>query len=237
MVGIALVAPNIVRVGDKIRLDASQTTVLSPSVSVTVQSVTIQPESTAASFNVTGSPVNQKRWFLDYFYASSGQKTVTVTVTLSDATVYSKTFTVQAISAADDKLLVDDEDIRSYDFEILRFIPEGFSTWRHVHRKATQDVVFFVNSLRIKNLNNPITLDELLPSPNARQLALMLSLHMIYSQLSNRSDDKFYQRAMEAKKAAESIKSLPDFIIDFNKDSVLEPSEAADILSGRLSRQ
>jgi hypothetical protein len=238
MVGIVLNSESIVRVGDKIRLDASPTTYVPVTPSITIASVTIKPEATAPVFNVTGSPVNKKGWFVDYFYSTHGVKTVTVEVTLSDSTVSTKTFSVTVLSEADDKLLVDDSEFRSLDFELMRFIPDGYSSWRHVHRRATAETLFFINALRLKRYDGqPLGFDEVNGSRLARQFATLTSLSLIYQQLSNKPDDKFYQRYLDAKKSLEQLKATPDWVFDFDGDGELTSNESADLLTGRLLRE
>lgn len=238
MVGIVFNSESIVRVGDKIRLDATQTSYVPVTPSVTIASVTIRPEATAPVFNVTGNPVSKKGWFIDYFYSTHGAKTVTVEVTLSDSTVVTKSFNVTALSAADDKLLVDDDDLRSLDFELMRFIPDGYSSWRHVHRRATADTLSFINALRLrKNDGSTLTYDEVNDSRLARQFATLTSLSLIYQQLSNKPDDKFYQRFIDAKKSLEQLKATPDWVFDFDGDGEVAENERADLLTGRLLRE
>lgn len=238
MVGIVLNSESIVRVGDKIRLDASPTTYVPVTPSVTIASVKIRPEATAPVFNVTGSPVNKKGWFVDYFYSTHGAKTVTVEVALSDSSVYSKSFTVNVLNASNDKLLVDDDDLRSFDFEIMRFIPDGYSSWRHVHRRATAETLYFINALRLKRYDGQaLGFDEVKDSRLARQFATMTSLSLIYQQLSNKPDDKFYQRYLDAKKSLEQLKATPDWVFDFDGDGEFASNESADLLTGRLLRE
>lgn len=238
MVGIVLNAESVVRVGDKIRLDASGTTYISLTPSVTISSVTIKPEDIAPVFDVTGNPVNKKNWVLDYFYSTDGVKTVTVTVTLSDSSIHSKSFAVTAISQADDKLLVDDDDLRAMDFELMRFIPDGYSSWRHVHRRSTREVIDFINSMRLSKVNgDPLTFDELKDSRLAKDFALKSSLALIYQQLSNKPDDKFYQRYLDAKKTLEAYKSRADWAFDFDGNGQIDNYERADMLTGRLLRE
>lgn len=238
MVGIVLNSESVVRVGDKIRLDASPTTYVPVTPSVTIASVTIRPEATAPVFNVTGSPVNKKGWFIDYFYSTHGAKIVTVEVTLSDSSVYSKSFTVNVLTASNDKLLVDDDDLRSLDFELMRFIPDGYSSWRHVHRRATADTLSFINALRLsKTDGSPLTYDEVKDSRLAKQFATLTSLSLIYQQLSNKPDDKFYQRFIDAKKSLEQLKATPDWVFDFDGDGEVTGNEKADLLTGRLLRE
>lgn len=238
MVGIVLNSESIVRVGDKIRLDASPTTYVPVTPGITIASVTIRPEATAPAFNVTGIPVNKKGWFVDYFYTAHGVKTVTVDVTLSDSTVSTKTFTVTVLSEADDKLLVDDNELRSLDFEIMRFIPDGYSSWRHVHRRATSETLSFINALRLKRYDGyDLGFNDVKDSRLARQFATLTSLSLIYQQLSNKPDDKFYQRYLDAKKSLEQLKATPDWVFDFDNDGVIASNESADLLTGRLLRE
>ncbi|MEJ5328466.1 MAG: hypothetical protein WHU54_09515, partial [Candidatus Bathyarchaeia archaeon] len=177
-------------------------------------------------------------WFVDYFYSTHGVKTVTVEVTLSDSTVWTKTFSVTVLSEADDKLLVDDSDFRSIDFEIMRFIPDGYSSWRHVHRRATAETLSFINALRLKRYDGQaLGFDEVKGSRLARQFATLTSLFLVYQQLSNKPDDKFYQRYLDAKKALEQLKATPDWVFDFDGDGEFASNESADLLTGRLLRE
>lgn len=237
MVAIVMHSEAIVRVGDKIRLDASRTTYIPDSPSVTIASVTIQPETSAAAYNVTGSPVSSKNWVLDWFYQTPGMKTVTVTVTLSDATVVSKTFSVTAKSISDDKLLVDDPDLTAIDFDIMRYIPDGYSSWRHVHRKVTNETLEFIRSMRIKRTTGEaLQIDDIINSSLARRMATASSLALIYQQLSNKPDDKFYAKFIDAKKELEQLRASPSWSLDIDADGNIDDDEEVDMKTGRLLR-
>lgn len=237
MIGFVLRFEPKVRAGDKIRFDASASYYLHGSPAI--QSVFIEPESGYGFLNITGTlPINKKNWILDWTYGTHGVKDVTLRFVLSDASIHNKTYQVTVLSEAQDICYSDDQTLVVYEPEIMNWLPQGYSTWNHIHRRVTAEVVDFFDSLRIRDKDgNRLTADKINLTGDVKELATLWALKHIYFLASNKNDDKFYQKYQEVSRRLEEKKSKGDFAIDFDGDGEIENSrERPDFRSMTLTR-
>lgn len=175
-----------VQVGDKVRLDASKT-FLNQGDSA-ISTVEIQPESGGDFYDVTDS--DSTEWYLDWVYSSDDDYTATVRVTQDDATETTSTATVTCVTSATDSLFSDDEDLRSKESDILNWLPGGYSNWNHLHRKAQEDILDWLDELRIYKADGTRWVaSELTRSDQVRRISMYMVLRMIFGSLSNQVDD------------------------------------------------
>lgn len=237
MIAISLWFEPKVRVGDKLRFDATGSHALHGSQPI--QGVFIEPESGHGFLNITGTlPVNRRNWFLDWVYQTPGSKDVTIRFVLADSTIHEKTYEITVLSFAQDICYSDDATLMAYEPDIMRWLPDGYSSWNHIHRRVTDEIVDFFDSLRIRDKDgNRLTPDKINITGDVKELATLWSLKHIYFLCSNKNDDKFFQKYQEISKRLEQKKSKGDFAIDLDGDGSVDSSlERPDFRSMILTR-
>ncbi|MEM4359730.1 MAG: hypothetical protein QXT45_04320 [Candidatus Bilamarchaeaceae archaeon] len=238
MIGLLIQHDGVVRVGDKIRIDASKTFATKGHPSIT--KVEIRPDSSSSFIDVSGPgpSLNPKNWFLDWVYQTDGIKNIELLVTDSATNTHSTTSTITALLPQDDKLFADDHDILAYDSDILSYLPESRSSWRHIHREVKTLILAHLRDRRIRNPDGTdLDFDQIKISSQLRELAAIWSLKIIYWNLSNKIDDKFFQKHQETAKMLATLLSRGDLGIDFDTDGQISELERVDLRSKFLTRQ
>lgn len=184
---------NTVQLNDKFRIDCTKSYISKGEAAVTL--VEIEPHTGDGFIAVTGSPVLSKNWFLDWQYASAGGKTVSVRITTSGAPV-TVTKTISAITSATDKLFSTDQDLVAIEHNILKYVPEGRSSFKYIHREAQKQMLewLYVNGYR-KYDGSRITVDEVIDVENVKYWSIYLALRLIFQDLSNQPDDIFEKKS------------------------------------------
>lgn len=237
MIGLIIQHDSLVRVGDKIRIDCTKTFAAKGSPAIT--QVRIRPESAHSFIDVTGPSVNinSKNWFLDWVYESDGNKTITLEVTDSASNVVTKDSVVSVLLPQNDKTFASDTELQAYDSDILSYLPESRSSWNHVHREVRRRILAYLRDRRVFMPDgSEIPIERLLVVNELREIAAIWALKIIYWDLSNKIDDKFFQKYQETEKLLNSLLSKGDLGIDFDDDGSLSGLERVDLRSMTMNR-
>ena len=225
----------IVQVGDKIRLDASQT--FAPKGSAAITKVEINPGS--GFIDVSGpAPLNSKNWFLDWAFNSAGSKPFVLKITDALSAEHTFNFSLTSLSAVDDNLYSDDNDLLSLESDILGWLPVGKSSFNYLHRKAQAQILDWLEAIRItKQDGSRLEKQDLNLAEDIIELSANWVLMLLFFDLSNKSDDKFYQKHLSYKSKVETIKMRGRIQIDVNGDEQITENERIDFKSFGLIRR
>ena len=212
----------LVQVSDGLRIDARKTIFRNLS---DITDVEISPE------DDNGSPQyisvfesgDFDKWFLDYSYETAGEKTVKVKVTLEDTSTKEAEKTVTVISEADDKLFSNDQDITQSEPDILRYLPQGKTSFTFMHREAQRRILAYLDEQRIwKNDNERYTKDDIVDMEEFVHWSRFLVLHLIYAAKIVSQDDFFSFKAEEYKALMVSARSRATLRLDANGDGEID---------------
>jgi hypothetical protein len=177
---------SIVQVDDKTRLDGQESYITNDEAAITL--IEIEPETAAGFIDVTEDK------YLDYQYATSGDKTVSIRIT-TDGAPTTITKQIVVISEVDDKLFSKDSDLVTHEPDILEYVREGRNSFLDVHRMAQTRIVAWLDEHRIwKTDNSKLTKDDLTDLEEFSQWSKFLVLRYIYEGLSNATDDIFWEK-------------------------------------------
>lgn len=228
----------IIQVGDKTRLSAVKSFVSKDESAITL--VEIEPESGAGFIDVTGSPINSKNWYLDWSYATGGNKVATVRITTSGAPeTLSKT--IVSILEADDKLWSDDSDLVVLEPDILQWVKPGRSSFKDYHRMAQKRILEWLDNLKIWNVNKqPFTkndIDLAIAQNDLKRMSAYWAMEMIQGGLSNITDDKFSKKEIQYRAMRKDLQADRSRIrADWNQDTVTDNFEEFRVREMRLTR-
>lgn len=229
--GILKTEPTV-QTNDKTRLDARKSFVSKDELAVTL--IEIEPDTGAGFVDITGSSSDQ--WFLDWSYATDGDKTVSLRITTDGAPV-TETFTLPVVTPANDKLFTTDDDIRAYENEIMDLIPYGRSSFNYMHRKVRDLIIDWFNEEGYRNFDGTkITVDQILDNDEVRRWSENWVLHHIYQDNSNSIADKFTEKAAYYASRAADARNRSIFELDLNKDGNITRGENINVQSVRMKR-
>lgn len=212
----------LVQVSDGLRIDARKTIFRNLS---DITDVEISPE------DDNGSPQyisvfesgDFDKWFLDYSYETAGEKTVRVKITLEDESIKEAEKTVTVISEADDKLFSSDQDIAQSEPDILRYLPQGKTSFTFMHREAQRRILAYLDEQRIwKRDKERYTKDDIVDMEEFVHWSRFLVLHLIYAAKIVSQDDFFSFKAEEYKALMVSARSRATLRLDSNGDGEVD---------------
>lgn len=225
---------DVVQINDKTRLDATKSFVSKDEASITL--VEIEPES-GAGFIAVGAPGVAKDWFIDWEYATDGTKTVSCRIT-TDGAPTTKSFTLEVLSAADDYLFSTDADIVSFEHDILRYVPEGRSSFNNYHRKAQRLIMAWLDENGHTDVNGDrLTPQSIIDKEEVKSWSAALTLSLIYQTLSNDPNDIFSVKSTSYAKLAATHRSRLIIRLDANGDSTVSLGEGVNVKSLNLIRR
>lgn len=223
---------SVEQVDDKLRIDASKSFVSKDEAAITA--VEIEPEAGNGYISVFDS--NPKNWYLDWEYATEGDKTVTVRVTTDGAPV-SKTKTITVLSEADDKLFSSDEDLQKHETDVLKYVPSGRNTFKYAHREAQTQILEDLFRIGITNISGQkLTKDAVVDVDEVKEWSRFLTLQFIYNDLSNQVGDIFSQKSEQYKSWALESRQKSILKLDINGDGNVDSTEGVDMTWRRLRR-
>lgn len=239
MICCVLEVENTVQVGDKTRLDASKTFITKGEADITL--VEIDP-GTGTFIDVTGdltasSP--QDEWYLDWIYTdgASAAKTAVLRVT-TNSSPQTLNKTIQVVTAADDMLFSTDDDIKTLEPDILKYVPEGRASWLAVHRAAQQKILDAFNKMGIRSTDgSPITKAQVVDVEEVKYWSRDLTLSLIFMLSQNSKDDFFAQNSKHYADEADEAKDRAVIRLDLNKDGTQDLTETYDMTARELRRE
>ena len=230
-------AERVIQVEDGIRLDATQTFVSKDEAAITL--VEIEPESGSGFIDVTGTGNNlSKNWFLDWQYSGTSRAvdvTVRVTTDGSPVTFISQ---IDVVTEADDKLFSDDYDILAKEEDIIKWLPDGKTSFKYKHRQAQTMIIEDFNERGVVDSDNDkLTKDAFVDITEVKQWSLNLVLSLIFRDNSNVVGDVYDLKANEYLSEAVSHKHRAYYRLDLDGDGSISDGERSPFKTVGLVRQ
>jgi hypothetical protein len=232
MIFLSCIRESLVQVNDKTRIDVSKSFVSGSGITA----ISIKPEASGAFIPVYNS--NQAKWFLDWAYATSGTKVVTVQATDGVSTV-SQNFELEVITEASDNLYSSDEQIFSIESELKRYIPDGKNSFKNIHREAQSRILNYLDRKRIWASNGePYTKDQVNLNGELSKWSLYEAMFIIYSDLFVSVGDKFAEKINQYKDLRNSERDRASIRIDKDNSGTFDSNEEIqDLKSFRMIRR
>lgn len=222
----------IIQVNDKTRIDVSDSFVSGTAIT----DIEIKPSADDDFISVFNS--DQDLWYLDWAYASSGDKVISVRATDGTSTITS-TFDITAISEADDNLYSNDSQIFAIESELKRYLPEGKNSYKYLHREAQSRILNYLDRKRIWNQDgDAYTKDQLNLSGELQKWSLYETIYMIYTDLFLSVGDKFAEKVNQYKALRNIERDRGAIRIDKDGNGTIDNDEASqDLKSFRLIKR
>jgi len=232
MIFLSCIRESLVQVNDKTRIDVSKSFVSGSGITA----ISIKPEASGAFIPVFNS--NQAKWYLDWAYATSGTKVISVQATDGVSTV-SQNFEIQVITEQDDKLYSTDEQIFAIESELKRYIPDGKNSFKNIHREAQSRILNYLDRKKIWASNGePYTKAQVNLNGELSKWSLYESMFIIYSDLFVSVGDKFAEKINQYKDLRNSERDRASIRIDKDNSGTFDGGEEIqDLKSFRMIRR
>jgi hypothetical protein len=232
MIFLSCIRESLVQVNDKTRIDVSKSFVSGSGITA----ISIKPEASGAFIPVYNS--NQAKWYLDWAYATSGTKVITVQATDGTSTV-SQNFELDVITEEDDNLYSSDEQIFAIESELKRYIPDGKNSFKNIHREAQSRILNYLDRKRIWASNGePYTKDQVNLNGELSKWSLYEAMFIIYSDLFVSVGDKFAEKINQYKDLRNSERDRASIRIDKDNSGTFDSNEEIqDLKSFRMIRR
>lgn len=223
---------SIIQVNDKFRIDSKKTFISKDEADITL--VEVEPEAGSGFIDITGT--SYKDWYFDWEYASNGEKVISVRVT-TDGVPTTKTLTVLVLSEAEDNLFSTDQELKSHESDILKYVPEGKNTFKYMHREAQKQMLEDLYRMGITDINNiKLTKEAIIDIEEVKEWSRFLTLQLIFADLQTTPNDYHQTKSEDFKKWALESRHKSILKLDFNGDGIISDGEYTDIQHRRLSR-
>lgn len=218
----------VVQVNDKTRISAVKSFIARGASPIT--RVEIQPEASEVMVEVGTNLIPQSQWVLDWVYETAGVKVVSLKITQADLTETTFTQQIEVLTEAEDMLWSDDQDLVTYEADILKWLPDGKASFKFVHRRAQRLILDWLDEIRVYKIRGQrLEKEDMQKTEDLRRLSAMWTLALIFQSLSNRPDDVFAQKStyyMDRKAEAQSRGRIQ---ADFNNNQVEDDSDNQDM--------
>jgi len=218
-----------VQVDDQTRLDGSKSYVSQDEAALTV--IEIDPDG-SGYIDVTSTG------YLDYQYATDGDKTVSLRVD-NGTTPVVKTYTVSVLSVADDMLFSTDETLTAYEPDILLYVRAGRNSYKDIARRVQTLIVDWLDYNRYwKQGGQRYVKADLVDIQDFVEWSAFWTLQLIYQGLSDKVDDKWSAQATVYRTYAQEACARGTIRLDHNGDGEIDSAnDLTDNVSKGLIRR
>jgi hypothetical protein len=228
---------SVIQINDKTRLSGLKSFVTKDEEAIS--KVEIEPEAGVGFIEVTGTSF--KDWYLDWIYTGATRTvTVSLRVTVGTLTPVDATFTktISVVTAADDALFSGDQDLVALEPDILRWVPDGRSSFLNVHRESQKKIIDWLNESGVTDVNGvALTKAAVVNVDEVRSWSRDLTLHLIFKGIQNAVDDVFSDKAKFYEAQSLKRQSRAKLRLDLNGDDTIDLGEEINMISRDLVRE
>jgi hypothetical protein len=157
-------------------------------------------------------------------------RAVYLKVTNADPSTQTIVRTLETISEADDRLFSTDDMLRKRETDILKYLPDGRSTWKDIHRAAQGLMMVWLDTNGyIDDFGDKLTVKRIKDITEVQEWATQVCLRLIFDMISNTVNDVFYLKARQYQKMEEFFRNRAVLRIDLNKDGIVDLGESLPI--------
>jgi len=162
-----------------------------------------------------------------------------VTLQIGDGTgTSSVTEYINVYSEGGDALFSDDADLIAHKYDILDWLPEGRNTYKHMHRRAQQLILEYLNRAGYVDLDgDPLELKAFTQPDEVKDWSIYLTLRLIFDDLSNDPDDDFFAKARDYEHLEEVHRNRAILRLDTDNDGKADIGEGVLVLGGEVLRR
>jgi hypothetical protein len=145
-----------------------------------------------------------------------------ILLTIGDgSTTATKTKYVNVFSVAGDNLFSDDTDLTKHEPDILKWIPDGRSSFMNVHRRSQELILAWLDEKGYTDVyGDKFDKFDLVDIEEVKQWSVFMTLRLIFEGISNAIDDIFAEKAKRYLVLEESARNRAIIRIDTDNEYV-----------------
>jgi len=134
-----------------------------------------------------------------------------------------------------DALFSTDQDLITWEPDIMRWVQAGRSSFLNIHREAQDQILYwldkegYVNVYRVK-----YDKFDLVDVSEVNEWSAFTALSIIMLGISNKTDDVFLKKHYEYKKKAQEARERAVLRIDIDEDGQVDVGEEVDVRAGQV---
>lgn len=230
---IVVVHDSVVQIGDKVRFDLTKSFCARPLVTSTfIKQIDVKPNPTSAWIKIHDATIPAEKlavkdWYFDWIYLDDTGAAphthghiqtfeVRFTDINDDTYLAERDFTLW--TEAQDNLFSNDQDLIAHEPDILKWLPDGRSSWKYVHRRCQQRILSYLFEKGYKNTDGtPFEKDQIVEKYDVKEWSTFMALKIIFGSIINSKDDVFLQKA-KFYENLEGKANKTDIRVDLNAD-------------------
>lgn len=152
-----------------------------------------------------------------------------------DEEVKTSYYFIQIATEESDALFSNDSDLISFEPDIMKWLPNGRSSFLDLHRKSQKLIVDWVDRQGYRDIeNNKLTKWAFVDNADVRMWSVYLTLKLFFMGVQNATDDVFKKKADYYHKLEIESRDRALLSLDLDNDGEKDLSLSPDIRSGRL---
>ncbi len=142
---------------------------------------------------------------------------------------------VKLFSVAGDCLFSSDQDLTTWEPDIIKWVQKGRTSFLNAHREAQDQILYYLDKNGYTNIyQEKYDKFDIVDHSEVNEWSAFLALSIIMWGISNKSDDVFLKKHFEYKSKSSEARDRAVLRLDLNEDGVADTNEHVDISSGTL---
>lgn len=149
-----------------------------------------------------------------------------------------KAVTLRIVTEETDNLFSNDSNLVEHEFNIMKFLPDGRSSFIDRHREAQNEILAWLDTHGfVDDYGNKFTVEDIKNPEDLEKWATFTALKLIFEGVHNAEDDVFEKKAKKYDGLATFYRNRANVRIDINADGTVTEDELLDTRSGRILRR
>ena len=165
-------------------------------------------------------------------------KKITVTVSTGGSNPVSDYVVIRVMHALSDRLWSTDQQLKSHEPDILKWVQAGRSSYKNTHRLAQEDILaWFDRNGFVDTYGNKFTKTSFPDGAELAEWSKFVTLRLIMDGVSNQIDDVFFRKARQYESLEKAARDRAILRLDLNKDGEVGVAEEINVGSGVVLRR
>lgn len=142
---------------------------------------------------------------------------------------------VKVYSVAGDALFSNDQDLLTWETDIMKYVARGRSTFLNIHREAQDQIMYWLDKEGYTNVyQEKYDKFDIIDISEVNEWSAFTALYILMWNISNKTDDVFLKRHFEYKTKAQEARNRAVLRLDIDDDGVQDVGEQVDIKYGSI---
>jgi hypothetical protein len=145
---------------------------------------------------------------------------------------------INVISAATDNLFSNDQMLKTHEVDIMKYLPDGRATFKHIHRLAQTEIFgWFDKEGYVDVYRRKLSKDQIKDVGELREWSAHKALQLIFEGVSNAKDDVFAKKAASYAEKTVAWANKAVIRLDLDRSGQVELGEEMEDRSGLMVRR